>query len=160
MIYNSADFNKTDDFDNKMAGINNNIKYLLDLLIVKLASNGKAKSTDNFGNTIYVDVNVFSNDQLINFLTLSLSEFNQTPNFTNFKFDDTDFVHVFADILVEGAALQALAVQALKEKSREQAFQEIQVADFIKDQHNVLLGFHIEKLRQIKINFKFTETKW
>ena len=55
------------------------------------------------------------NKELKIFLTISLSEFNQTPPFTDFTFDNDKFVKCFSEILVEGAVIYSLAPQILKD---------------------------------------------
>ena len=134
-----------------------NINHLLDLLKQRLQSSGKAKSTDTFGNTIYVDCDIFTNDTLVSFLTLSLSEFNQCPQFTDFTFENDNFVNVFAAILVEGATMYALASKSLIERGREFcmedngiAFNPPSVSDLMNTQWCTLLQYHYAKLRRIK----------
>ncbi len=104
---------------------------------------------------------LFKVEDLHRFLTLSLSEFNQTPHFSYYSFEDTDFVTTFADILVEGAVLQALASQALLEKGREFVFTDQSVgfvppavSEMLQRQHDILLEHHYAKLTSIKIHIE------
>ena len=69
-----------------------NINKLLKSLKARLNSSGKAKSADSYGNTIYVDCDIFSIDMLVTFLSTALWDFNQVPFFTFFQFDDDNFV--------------------------------------------------------------------
>lgn len=134
-----------------------NINKLLTLMKSRLNSAGKAKSTDTNGNIVYIDCDIFSVDMLVNFLVLSLSDFNQTPYFTFYTFDDTEFVDTFAEVLVMGATLQALASQALIEKGREFKiddsgimFDPPNVSELMQTQYSTLLNYHFEKLKNIK----------
>ena len=147
------------DFDFSPTAITN-INKLLRLMKSRLNSDGKAKSMDTIGNTIYVDCDIYSNEALVNFLLLSLSDFNQTPHFTNFSFEDTDFIETFTEVLVTGAVLQALASQALIERGREfqitdngLVFDPPTVSELLNTQYSTLLCHHYEKLKNIKKEF-------
>ena len=136
----------------------NNINKLLKSLKFRLNSHGKTKSTDQLGNTLYVKADIFSKESLIDFLYLSLSEFNMVPKFTLFSFEDDKFVQTFSSILVEGAMVTALAAKALTERGRE--FKYIQsdgltveppsVSDMLQTQYSIMLSDHFEKLKLIK----------
>ncbi len=134
-----------------------NICKLSQLVKSRLHSASKAKSTDAKGNVIYIDTDIFSNDMIAYFLTLSLSDFNQTPYFTFFTFDNADFVTTFAEVLVEGAVLQALVAKALIERGREfqmtdngLTFNPPSMSEMLNTQYCTLLNHHQEKLRRIK----------
>src|SRR5579859_3422391 len=62
------------DFDFSQQAIMN-INRLLKLFKMRLASRGKAKTTHKDGNVIYIDSDIYSTDQLVGFLVLSLSDF-------------------------------------------------------------------------------------
>ena len=135
----------------------NNINKLLKMLKARLNSSGKSKSTDNYGNVIYVTCDIYSTDMLVTFLANALSDFNQIPYFTRFTFDDVQFVDQFADILVEGATIIALASQALIEKGREYQitdngvnFNPPAVAELLETQYSTQLQNYWEKLKYIK----------
>lgn len=143
---------------------NRNISKLIKLVKSRLSSAGKAKSTDANGNIKYVDCDIFSNDTLADFLTLSLSDFNQAPYFTFFTFDNADFVTTFAEVLVEGAVLQALAAHSLVERGREfqmtdngLTFQPPSISELMNTQYCTLLNHHFEKVRRIKIESSLTK---
>ncbi len=134
-----------------------NVNKLLKLMKARLRSSGKTKANDKEGNIIYVDCDIYSVDMLAQFLFLSLSEFNQTPYFTNFTFEDADFLTIFADVIVEGAVIQALASQALIERGREFKIEDHgvmmdppQLSEILNTQYATMLGYHVEKLRYIK----------
>ncbi len=134
-----------------------NSAKLISLLKQRLSSNGKAKSIDTFGNTIYVDCNIYSAEMLECFIELSLSNFNQFPVFTSFTLDDDKFVETFTEILVEGATLYALSSQALIERGREfvvtdngMHYVTPSVSELLQTQYSVLLGHHFNKLQIIK----------
>lgn len=135
-----------------------NVKKLSDLLSERLNSRGKTYEHDGYGrNKVYVDYNIFTPETLEAFLNLSLSEFNQTPYFSFYTFEDDKFVEVFSEILVEGATLYALASHALLEKGREYSVTDAgismvppSVADLMNKQHATLIGHHFQKLKHIK----------
>lgn len=128
----------------------------LQLLKTRLRSSGKQKSVDDKGNIIYIDCDIYGDDVLNSFLDLALSEFNQTPYFSFFKYDDEKFVNTFAEILVEGATLYALASQALLERGREfnytgvVDFQPPRLSELLETQYQAMMVFHFEKLKLIK----------
>lgn len=62
---------------------------------------------------------LFTTYQLMLFLNYALSEFNQTPPFTNFTFEDTEFINTFGDLIVKGAEISALAAEELIERGKE-----------------------------------------
>lgn len=137
-----------------------NVDTLVSLLSERLSSKGTAKTIDENNNESYVEVNIFSKETLESFLVLSLSEFNQAPNFSNESFESTKFVNLFADVLVEGALLMALASKALMERGREFAlidkgvtFDPAKVSDLLFDEYSALLSYHNEKLKRIKFSF-------
>lgn len=134
-----------------------NINKLIKALKARLNSAGKAKAADAYGNTVYVDCDIFSIAMLTTFLATALSDFNQVPYFTFFTFDDTDFVDQFLEILVEGATLYALASKALIERGREfqitdngLSFNPPTVSELMQTQYSTLLSHYWEKLKYIK----------
>lgn len=134
-----------------------NINKLLKALKARLNSSGKAKSTDSYGNVIYVDCDIFSVDMLVTFLATALGDFNQTPYFTFFDFNDSDFVEQFFEILVAGATLYALASKALIERGREFSitdnginFNPPTVSELMQTQYSTALTDYRQKLKDIK----------
>lgn len=134
-----------------------NINKLLKLVKQRLASSGKTKANDQHGNVIYVDCDIFSVDTLVSFLVLSLSNFNQTPYFTNYSFEDDLVVDTFSEVLVEGAVVHALASKALIEKGREfkvedngMYFDPPSVSEMLNTQYATLIEHHFKKLKDIK----------
>jgi len=134
-----------------------NINKLIKSLRARLNSAGKAKSVDGYGNTIYVDCDIFSVEMLVTFLATALWDFNQVPYFTFFQFDDDNFVEQFGEILVEGATLYSLASKALIERGREfqisdngLTFNPPTVSDMMNTQYGSLLSHYWEKLKMIK----------
>jgi hypothetical protein len=134
-----------------------NINKLVKSLRARLNSSGKAKSADSYGNTIFVDCDIFSTDMLVTFLASSLWDFNEVPYFTSFDFDDVGFIEQFGKILVEGATLEALASKALIERGREFQFTENglnfnppTVSELMTTQYSTLLSHYWEKLKYIK----------
>lgn len=134
-----------------------NINKLMKVLRARLNSAGKAKSTDSYGNVVYVDCDIFSVDMLTTFLASALWDFNQVPFFTFFTFDDDGFVDQFGEILVEGATLYSLASKALIERGREFQitdnglnFNPPTVSELMTTQYSTLLSHYYEKLKYIK----------
>lgn len=134
-----------------------NINKLIKSLKARLNSSGKAKSVDGYGNTIYVDCDIFSVDMLVTFLATGLWDFNQVPYFTFFKFDDDDFIEQFGEVLVESATLYSLASKALIERGREfnitdngLSFTPPTVSELMNTQYSALLANYWEKLKMIK----------
>lgn len=134
-----------------------NINKLIKLLKRRLNSAGKVKTTDKYGNTIYVDCDIFSVDQLVTFLAGALWDFNQVPYFTFYQFDDDMFIDQFGEVLVEGATLYALASRALIEKGNEINvsdnginFTLPTVSDMLNTQYSTLLTNYWDKLKYIK----------
>jgi hypothetical protein len=143
-------------FDYSQCAIHN-INKLLKSLKARLNSSGKAKSTDGYGNTIYVSCDIFSVDMLVSFLATALWDFNQVPYFTHFTFDEDYFVEQFGEILVEGATLYALASQALIQRGLEYSitdnginFVPPTVSDLLETQYSTLLTVYFDKLKYIK----------
>jgi hypothetical protein len=135
----------------------NNINKVLKTVKARLNNNGLAQSTDQYGNIIYVNCDIFSNDMLVTFVVNSLSEFNQTPYFTYFSWEDTQIINEFHAILADGAVLSALASQALIERGREYSindnsvsFTPPSVAEMLNTQWNTMLTQYFEKLKLIK----------
>jgi len=138
-----------------------NINKLLKSLKRRLNSSGKSRSKDSYGNTIYVDCDIFSIDTLVTFLATALWDFNQVPFFTFFQFDDDNFVEQFGEILVEGATLYGLASIALIERGREFQltdnglnFNPPTVSELLNTQYSTLLTHYWEKLRFIKASLR------
>lgn len=130
---------------------------LIKLVKACLSSASRQRSFDGYGNVLYVSTDIYSSNQLSMFLDLSLSEFNQTPYFTSFTWDDPEFITTFANILVEGAVLLCLASQSLIERGREFnydgygiSFKPPTVSEMLETQYSNLLGHHFEKLKLIK----------
>lgn len=96
-----------------------NINNLLKSLRARLKSQGKARRTDEYGNVIYKDCDIYTVDELVSFLCRSLSMFNEVPHFTFFTWEDTPIMEQFHDVLVQGALYLALGAQALIERGRE-----------------------------------------
>jgi hypothetical protein len=160
-----AKLGNTVDFDFSSTAVNN-LNKLLKLIKSRLSSTGKAKASDKDGNTTYVDLEVFSNEMLVDFLVMSLSDFNQTPYFTSYTFDDTLVVDTFSEVLVEGATLQALASKALIERGREFQivdngvhFNPPSVSDLMNTQYCTLINHHFDKLKVIKSTTQIFEFK-
>ena len=137
-----------------------NVNRLIHMLRIRLQSSGVRITKDDDGNTVYENCNIFSIEEMFTFLCSSLSEFNNTPHFTTFTWEDNTVID-FRDVIVEGAYIMALASKALIEKGREftisdngLSFQPPQVSDLLNSQMSTLLGPYREKLKYIKSNMK------
>jgi hypothetical protein len=138
-----------------------NSDALVNLVRSRLHDKGKAKSADDQGNIIFVDCNIYTQETLESFVSLSISEFNQTPNFSNFTVENSRFVDCFAEVLVEGAVLYALSSQALLEKGREFRLEDNgiymdppAISEMLNTQYRLLLTHHWEKLKHIKLHIQ------
>lgn len=137
------------------------INRLMKILKKRLKSDGTRKVPDGSGGYIEGECNVFSNDELICFLINSLSSFNQIPHFTDFSFAHQLIYDTFADVIIQGAVILALAAQTLIEKGREfvitdqgVSYQPPAVSDILNTQYNTQLTNYTEKLKYIKANLK------
>jgi hypothetical protein len=135
----------------------NNINKLVKMLRVRLNSQGRSKSTDSYGNVIYVSCDIFSIDTLITTIAQAISWFNEIPYFTNFSFEDSDFCSQFADILVQLSLLSCLAGKALIERGREHTLQDsgiscqpTQVSELLNSQWAADTAIAMEKIKYIK----------
>jgi len=138
-----------------------NINLLIKTLRARLDSRGKVKSTDQWGNDVYVDCDIYNIDSLVSFIANSLSLFNEIPHFTFFTFEDTEIIAQFHDVIVQGATLMALSSKALLERGREFQIndQGIQftppgVSDLMQTEWAAELANHFEKVKLIKFNMK------
>jgi hypothetical protein len=138
-----------------------NINNVLKSVRARLKSSGKAKRTDEFGNIIYKDCDIYQVDELVSYIVRSLSRFNQTPTFTTFTFEDTCIIEEFHDILVQGAVVFALGAQALIERGREYsvtdngvAFNPPSISELLMSEYNAELADYKEALKTIKVNMR------
>lgn len=138
-----------------------NSDNLISLLRHRLHDNGKAKSMDAQGNIVYVDCDIYNKTMLEAFIDLAVSEFNSTPDFTDFSLENSRFVDCFAEVIVEGATLYALSSKALIERGREfqltdngLQMQPPAVSEMLNTQFSTLLAHHWDKLKHIKLHIK------
>jgi len=139
------------------------INKLLTIIKKRLKSDGMKRTPDGAGGYIEEPCPVFSDSELICFLINSLSEFNSYPHFTNFSFADEVICGLFADIIIQGAVLLALAAQALIERGREftitdngVTYQPPALSELLNNQFSAQLADYKEKLKIIKANIKPT----
>lgn len=130
-----------------------NINYLLKLLKTKLRNT--AFKPD--GSVC----NVFDDQDLIQFIIASLSEFNATPTMTGFTFEDPNVIGIFADIIAQGGMLMAWSGQAILESGREFTItdngvvvQPPPVSATINAQYSANLSDYRAKLKEIKRNLR------
>ena len=137
-----------------------NLNQLIHILRRRLQSSGWHMIKDEHGNLVRENCDIFSVDELFTFLCSSLSEFNSTPHFTGFTWEDQTILD-FRDVIVEGAYIIALASKALIEVGREFTisdnglnFQPPPVSAMLNGQFSTLLGPYRLKLAEIKHNCK------
>ncbi len=138
-----------------------NINSLIKSLRARLKSSGKRYGQDENGNVMYQDCDVFQLDELVAFIAMSLSMFNDIPTFTMFTFDDSPIIEMFHAIIVQGATHLALAAQALIERGREFAitdngvgFTPPTMSELLNGQSQKELDVWTEKVKQIKANMR------
>jgi hypothetical protein len=138
-----------------------NLNRLLWILKQRLNSSGKALMKDEQGNEQLVDCDIYTIPQLITFLIASMSAFNMIPHFTNYSYEDTDFIGTFGEILVRHALIYALASKALIERGREfqitdngVSFQPPGVSDILSTQYSNEYTQWKDHVDLIKKNFK------
>lgn len=137
------------------------INRLLFLLKARLNSSGLHLGFTKSGEKQFMSCDIYSLDELMSFLVLSLSLFNQTQYITWFTFEDWPFLENFSEILVAGAAVYSLSSKALIEKGREWNITDngisapvVTVADLLNNQFTTELASHTERLKRIKENFR------
>lgn len=147
-------------FDYSQVAIQN-INKCLKALRARLNSSGKAKAKDKYGNDIYVSCDIFSTDVLTTMLAMSLSGFNQIPHTSGYTWDDTEFFKIYLDVIVQGAAISALASKQLIEKGREFtvtdngiSFSPPTISEVIGSQYSNEMTNHTEKVKSIKASMK------
>lgn len=90
--------------------------YYAELVRARLADDGYKKEKDGYGSEVYVGVNVYTEEQISNYLEGSLRRFNLLFD-RSFELDD-DETHQFTDLIVQGAVITGLASKALIESGR------------------------------------------
>ncbi len=130
-----------------------NINVLLKMLKSRLRSTGFKPDGSR--------CDLFSNEDLLQFLNVALAEFNLTPTITGYTFDDSLTRTLFADILTQGAMLAAWSGQAILEAGREYSIQDngstIQpppVSSTISGMFNTQLNDYRNKMKEAKRNMR------
>ena len=145
------------------------INVLLRQLKCRLRSDGRKPKRDRFGAFVFdaygelvtEECNVFSDEILACFLVQALSEFNSTPFFTSYQFSDQIIYKTFANVIVEGAYVVALASQALVERGRDFtisdggiSYQPPQLGDFLQSHYQNWLTTYRDRLKFIKASIR------
>jgi len=143
--------------DAEIRGIN----CLLVQLKARLNNNVEVETLDAYGNQTFISCNVFTDDELVYFLQCSLSEFNQTPHFTDFTFDMEVIYKRFAYIIVEGAFILATAARMLLEAGREYTITDNGISmtppplsSVLNNELSNFVSRHTEMLKYIKNSIK------
>jgi len=138
-----------------------NINNLLKTLNRRLKNKGKRRTTDEYGNVVYKDCDVFSDDELVTFLCDALAQFNEIPHFTYFTYDDTPIIEEFHHVIMQGALYMALASQALIERGREWQVQDNGIgftpptmSEMLNTQYQKELDNWYDRVKLIKHNCK------
>lgn len=134
-----------------------NINILLKGLKNRLSASGKMKAKDQLGNDTMVDVEIYSTDELVSFLCMSLSNLNLMLKM-KMKFSDEACTDNYYELLVQGAVIKALASKALLEKGREFALEDNDVSfvppalsDALTIQWQTELNDYMEKIKLLRI---------
>jgi hypothetical protein len=137
------------------------INCLLGALKARLKNDLEIESLDAYGNTTYEACPVFTDEELVWFLNCSLSEFNQTPHFTDFTFDMEVIYKRFSYIIIEGAFILATAAQMLIEAGREFTISDNGItlnppplSSILNNELSVFVTRHTEMLKFIKNSIK------
>jgi len=114
-----------------------------------------AQNINRLISALKSELTLFTTDQLMLFLASSLSTFNQIPPFTNFTFEDTEFINEFRDLILKGAEISGLAAQELIEKGKDfpvvdLGFQPPSVSDILNTQHSADLINWEAEVKRIK----------
>lgn len=138
-----------------------NINKLVWILKARLNSAGKSLIKDENGNEQLVDCDIYTIPQLVTFIIAGMWAFNMIPHFTEYSFDDTEFLRIFGEIIVRHALVYALASKALIERGREfqisdngVTFQPPGVSDVLGTQYSTEYQHWESDVRLIKQNMK------
>jgi hypothetical protein len=133
----------------------------MEILKARLKNNNSAETTDAFGNKTFTDCLIFTDDELLQFLVASLSEFNQTPHRTAFAFSDQIIYETHAHVITEGAYILAVAGQMLIEAGREFtitdngiSMQPPPLSSTLNNQLSTFITRHTDMLKYIKTSMK------
>jgi len=148
------------DFEYSPTAIHN-INVLIKTLRARLDSMGKHRSTDQYGNVVYSDCDIYSVASLVAFIANSLTAFNEIPFYTGYTFEDTEALKLFHDVIVQGATLMALSSKSLLERGREYTlvdnsiqFTPPTVSELMSTQWSGELANYFEKLKYIKSSLR------
>ena len=137
------------------------INVLLKMMKPRLKNDGIRKVPDGAGGYTEEKCSVFTDAELICFLVNSLSSFNQIPHFTHFNFSDPQIYTTFADAIIQGGVLLAMAAQMLIEKGREftltdngVTYQPPAISEILNNQYGAQLADYKDKVKVIKCNMK------
>jgi hypothetical protein len=143
--------------DAEIRGIN----CLLGCLKARLKNNLEVETLDAYGNIAFTNCFVFTDEELVWFLRCSLSEFNETPHFTDFTFDMEVIYKRFGYIIVEGAFILATGAQMLIEAGREFTISDNGItmnppplSSVLNNELSVFVQRHTEMLKYIKNSIK------
>jgi len=134
-----------------------NINKIMKVVRRRLNSSGWASTTDKYGNPEFKQCDIFSVEELTDFICASLSLFNEVPYFTSFDFNDTEIIKIYLEVLAQGAVIYALSAKALTERGNESQTQDAglswqppSVSELISSQWSTEIANHMEKLKYIK----------
>lgn len=138
-----------------------NINKLLKALKARLNSSGMSAGKDQFRAPIYAECDIFSVEQLVEFLATSLAAINSEPHFTAFEFHHSDIINLIFYEIVQGALIYALSAQALVERGSEYNLSDNGISvtiptlsELLNTQYSTEYNIWIEKVKRIKTNMK------
>jgi len=118
------------------------MKNLIKYVKLRLQSSGENLHKDANGANVYINVDIFSDEQIKDALAMSESMFKQF---------NLDIAHN-EDILVQGAVIQLLAGHALVESGRAYDYQNIKISDILNDQWKFEYQMYFRKLELMMYN--------
>jgi hypothetical protein len=137
------------------------INILLAELKARLSNDVRVESTDAYGNKIFTECSVFTNEELVWFLECSLQEFNEFPHFTDYRFNYEAIYRRYSFVIVEGAFILATAAKMLTEAGREFSlndngiqFVPPQLSAMLNNQLSQFVTAHRELVKNIKWSIK------
>lgn len=138
-----------------------NINKLMKGLRARLNSRGKRKTTDEFGNVVYEDCDLFSVEQLTVFIACAITAFNEIPHITFYTFEDTEIIDLFYDVILNYAVILAVESKLAIERGRELTindsgvtFSPPGVSDILNSIYGAQLNHWYDKIKLIKQNLK------
>lgn len=133
------------------------MEELVKALKLRLQSTGKSLQKDMDGKDVYLDADIFSDEQFETALRTAISMLNQFGVTVYIEESDEKSLTKYRDLIVQGATIQLLAGQALLERGREFSwsdsgilFDPPSVSEILNTQWQFEYQMYIEKIRLMK----------